>query len=90
MNTINLNEFKELIKNTYALEVDGLIVQSYCIFDNPENEFFLWISLYNNLFIKFYSDDNQEIRHDEKGLYLMDELGIIFAVIPIMEDTIKN
>ena len=90
MNTINLNEFKELIKNTYALEVDGLIVQSYCIFDNPENEFFLWISLDNNLLIKFYSDDNQEIRHDEKGLYLMDELGIIFAVIPIMEDTIKN
>jgi hypothetical protein len=90
MNTINLNEFRELIKKTYALEVDGLIVQSYCIFDNPENEFFLWISLENNLFIKFYSDDNQEIRHDEKGLYLMDELGIIFAVMPIMKEILND
>ena len=86
MNTLNLDQFKEAIKKAYALQVDGLILQSYCIFDNPENDCFLWISLDNNLFVKFYQDDNQNVRYDERGLYLMDEMGIIFGFNLIIID----
>lgn len=87
---ITLESFKELIKSAYTLEVDGLLLQSYCIFDEPENDCFLWITLDNNLFIKFYQEDNQEIRHDERGLYLMDEMGIIFGILPIMKEIVND
>ena len=90
MNSIILDQFKELIKKAYSLQVDGLLLRSYCIFDEPENDCFLWISLDNNLFVKFYQADNQEVRHDQHGLYLIDEMGIIFSVVPIMKEIVND
>lgn len=82
MHIITVSDLLSIIKIFDCLFAESILMKSHCIFDNPENDCFLWVSPDNDIFINFYRKDNIEIKYDsgEIFFYIEDEYGISFRI----------
>lgn len=92
MDIIPVSDFVSIIKLFDCLFVESVMMKSHCIFDNSENDCFLWVSPDNETFIKFYRKDNTDIKYDlnEMCFYIKDEYGIPFRIDPKMLKVTKK
>jgi hypothetical protein len=84
MEEYTVSDFLKFIKNFDVLLVEGVMIKSHCIFENDESDMFLWISLNDSIFIKFYHKNNLIVNYSssQKCWHIKDEYDISYRIDP--------
>lgn len=92
MNSITSSQFLSIIKVFDCIYVESILMKAYCIFDNPETDMFMWVSPFNDKYIKFYRKNNLNIEYDlsNQCFYINDEYSIIFRIEPTLNINKKD